>query len=113
MKAKVDNSVRLNRSKAEPIEFNVELPRLVNPPASWQMKLPVICWGPSMLIMPEASGPTRRSPWIVAQLAYWVASAWELIVAVGWEQREEPWAAKKDVVSICSCRLRNESITSR
>jgi hypothetical protein len=36
-----------------------------------------------------------------------------LIVAVGWEQREEPWAAKKDVVSICSCRLRNESITSR
>ena len=72
---RVDKSVRLNKSKALPIEPMELLLRLVNWPALWQIKLPVICSGPSMLICPDASGPMRTSPLMVEQLAYCVASA--------------------------------------
>lgn len=40
---KVDNTVRLNKSMAPVTEPKVVLPRLVNPPASWQIRLPLIC----------------------------------------------------------------------
>lgn len=92
---RVDRSVRLNKSMAAPIEPIEELPRLVNWPALWQIKLPVICWGPSMLMTPDASGPMRTSPSMVEQEAYCVASAWELMVAVDWEQREAVWAGER------------------
>jgi len=68
-------------------------PRLVNPPALWAIKLPLICCGPSMLMIPFALGPIRISPVIVEQSAYCEASAWELMVTVGWEQMEAVWAA--------------------
>lgn len=41
----------------------------------------------------------RTLPSMVEQEAYCVASAWELMVAVDWEQREAVWAVKKRVVS--------------
>jgi len=93
LKENVDNRVRLYKSKAPPTEPKVVLPRLVKAPASWQMKSPVICSGPSRLITPAALGPMRTEPSMVEQEAYCVASACELMVAVDWEQREAVWAA--------------------
>jgi len=80
--AKVDKRVKLLRLKVPPIEPRVVLPRLVRPPAFWQIRSPVICCGPSMLIVPEASELTRTLPEMVEQEANPVASAWELMVAV-------------------------------
>lgn len=94
---KVDNSVRLNRSIALPIEPKVLLPRLIRLPASWQIRLPVICLGPSREMTPPALGPIRTSPLMVWQEAYCVASAWELMVAVDWEQREADWAGEVEM----------------
>lgn len=75
VKEKVDKTVKLNRSRDLPTEPKVVLPRLVKPPASWQIRLPVICSGPSSCRTPDAAGPIRTSPSMVEQEAYWVASA--------------------------------------
>jgi hypothetical protein len=58
-----------------------------------------------MLMTPDALGPTRTSPVIVEQSAYCVASAWELMVAVAWEQMEAVWAVMRWIVSERSCQL--------
>jgi hypothetical protein len=94
---RVDRRVKLNKLKVPPMEPMVELPRLVNWPAFSQMKSPVICSGPSMLISPAASALTRTSPEMVVHAAYCVASACELIVAVAWEQMEAVWAKVRQI----------------
>jgi len=43
LKEKVDKTVKLYKSRDLPTEPKVELLRVVKPPASWQIKLPVIC----------------------------------------------------------------------
>jgi len=48
-----------------------------------------------MLITPEAAELTTILPEMVEQEANAVASAWELMVAVAWEQIEADWAAAK------------------
>lgn len=48
-----------------------------------------------MLITPEAAELTTTLPEMVEQEAKAVASAWELMVAVAWEQMAELWAAAK------------------
>ncbi len=80
---RVDRRVKLNRLKSPPMELMEELEMLTKLPAFWQVKLPLICCGPSMLIVPEAEEPITMLPEMVEQEAYWLASAWELMVAVG------------------------------
>jgi hypothetical protein len=79
---RVERRVRLFIVKAPPIAFRVVDPRLVRPPALLQVKSPVICCGPSMLMTPAALVPTTMLPEMVEQEANCEASAWELMVAV-------------------------------
>jgi hypothetical protein len=81
--ARVERRVRLFSRNCSPMVPIEELPRLVNWPAFSQIRLPVICSGPSMLIVPAAVGLMRTSPVIVKHEANRVASACELMVAVG------------------------------
>ena len=56
--------------------------KLVNKVALIIIKSPVMLDGPSREISPDATEDIRTEPEIVEQLAYWVASALETIVAV-------------------------------
>lgn len=70
----VERRDKLLSAKDPPIEPIVELPRLVNSPAFWQIRSPEIACGPSMEITPAALEDTKIDPEIVAQLAKAVAS---------------------------------------
>jgi len=81
--ARVDRRVRLFKKNVPPMDPRLVLPRLVSPPALSQDKSPVICCGPSRLIIPLAEELITTLPEMVEQSANCVASACELIVAVG------------------------------
>jgi hypothetical protein len=84
LNCKVERMVRLSSVKAPLIWLIVEDDKLVNPVTFWTMKSPPIIDGPFKSMSPSIADPTTMEPDILAQLAYCVASAWELIVAVAW-----------------------------
>jgi len=86
-KLRVDIRVKLVRVKSVLIVWIVVLPKLVSSPAFSQTRLPMVA-GPSREITFAAFGPTTMVPATDVQLARGDASAWELMVIVGWEQKE-------------------------
>jgi len=86
-KLRVDIRVKLVRVKSVLIVWIVVLPKLVSSPAFSQTRLPTVA-GPSREITFAAFGPTTMVPATDVQLARGEASAWELMVIVGWEQKE-------------------------
>lgn len=79
---RVERKVKLKSLNSPPIALMVELDKLTNPPALSEVRLPLTCWGPSMLIGPLALLPMTILPEMVVQSASRLASAWELMVAV-------------------------------
>ena len=92
-KLRVDRIVRLVKVMVPPMEFRSLPLRLVILTAPMQDRSPLICWMPSREIGPVMVEPMDMAPLTVEHCeARAVASAWELMVAVGWEQMED-WAA--------------------
>jgi hypothetical protein len=87
VKDKVDNKVKLLSVKSAPMEVIEALDKLVKPPAFWTETAPATVEGPSREITPAASGPTTMLPDTDEQNARPEASAAELTVIVGCEQR--------------------------
>ncbi len=89
-KLRVDRIVRLVKVMVPPIEFRSLPRRPVMLTAPTQERSPLICWMPSSTIEPVMVDPMDIAPLTVEHCeARAVASAWELMVAVAWEQMED------------------------
>jgi hypothetical protein len=85
----VERIVKLCKTISPPIEFRSLAEREVKLIAPITVKSPLICCMPSRLREPATVDAIARAPLTVEHDAASVlASFWELIVAVGWEQRE-------------------------
>ena len=102
-KLRVDIRVKLVRVKSVLIVWIVVLPKLVSSPAFSQTRLPTVA-GPSREITFAAFGPTTMVPATDVQLARGDASAWELMVIVGWEQKE--------LVDVCATIMKSQQDSS-
>lgn len=89
-KLRVDRIVNPVKLRVSPMEFKSEPLRPVMLTAPLQVRLPLICSMPSRTIGPVTVEPMDISPSTVEHCeARAVASAWELMVTVALEQRED------------------------
>jgi len=89
-KLRVDRIVRLVKVMVPPMEFKSLPLRPVMLTAPMQERSPLICWIPSSEIAPVMVDPMDISPLTVEHdEARAVASAWEFMVAVAWEQMDD------------------------
>jgi len=102
-KLRVDRIVKPVKEKEPPMEFKSAPLRPVMLTAPSQDRPPLICWMLPRSMAPVMVEPMDISPSTVEHCeARAVASAWELIVAVDWEQMEVCAALETNCQSIFS-----------